>query len=74
MEHNHNHEHEAHNKYLEAINASEVNLTDEQVTAEVNAILEKHHSENMTPEVYQFLLNCVDLTTLATEDSERSVA
>lgn len=62
------------NKYETAINQSAVTTNDAEVTAAVQKILNEHQAENMRPEVYQFLLNCVDLTTLATDDSERSVA
>lgn len=62
------------NKYLKAIADSQVNTDDAQVASAVQKILDEHYQENCTPEVYQFLLNCVDLTTLSTTDSERSVA
>ena len=82
---NHEHEHcgcgcEHHDhkpvadKYMTAINQSNVTTDDAAVAAAVQEIIDKHAAENNTPEVQQFLLNCVDLTTLATEDSERSVA
>lgn len=61
------------NKYQEAIAASKVITDDEAVRNEVNKILEKS-SENMTPEVYKFLFNSIDLTTLSSEDSVKSVA
>ena len=62
------------NRYQAVIDASKVNISDEAVQANVEKILSEHYQENLTPEVYQFLLNCVDLTTLGTDDSERSVA
>ena len=62
------------NKYLAAINASNVITDDAKVKAEVQKILEEHCAENNTAEVQEFLLNTVDLTTLSTTDSERSVA
>ena len=82
---NHEHEHcgcgcEHHDhkpvadKYMTAINQSNVTTDDAAVAAAVQEIIDKHAAENNTTEVQQFLLNCVDLTTLATEDSERSVA
>lgn len=61
------------NKYQEAIAASKVITDDEAVRNEVTKILEKS-SENMTPEVYKFLFNSIDLTTLSSEDSVKSVA
>ena len=62
------------NRYLTAISASKVTTNDAAVQADVEKILTEHYTENLTPKVYQFLLNCVDLTTLGTDDSERSVA
>lgn len=60
-------------RYNNAINASKVVEDDARVAAEVAKIIEKA-PENASPEVYRFLLNSIDLTTLGTEDSERSVA
>lgn len=60
-------------KYQEALAASRVLSNDEAVKEEVQKIIEKA-SENASPEVYQFLLNSIDLTTLTTTDSEKSVA
>ena len=62
------------NKYMAAIAASNVITDDAKVKAEVQKIIDEHCAENNTPEVQQFLLNTVDLTTLSTTDSERSVA
>ena len=62
------------NKYLAAINGSNVTEDDAKVKAEVAKIIEEHAAENNTREVQEFLLNTVDLTTLSTTDSERSVA
>ena len=70
----HDHDHKPMDKYMTAINQSGVTIDDAAVTAAVQEIIDKHAAENNTPEVQQFLLNCVDLTTLATEDSESSVA
>lgn len=61
-------------KYRTAIYGSKVATDDAGVAAEVEKIVNGHYEENCRPEVYQFLLNCVDLTTLSTSDSERSVA
>ena len=62
------------NKYLAAIKGSNVIEDDAKVKAEVAKIIEEHAAENNTREVQEFLLNTVDLTTLSTTDSERSVA
>ncbi|MBR6247770.1 MAG: deoxyribose-phosphate aldolase [Muribaculaceae bacterium] len=62
------------NRYETVVENSNVTIDDGAVTAAVQQLLDEHYQENLTPEVYQFLLNCVDLTTLASDDSERSVA
>ena len=75
--HDHDHEHEnehGHNKYQEAINQSQVCVDDEKVKAAVAEIIAKHADENKNADVYKFLLNTIDLTTLSSEDSESSVA
>ncbi|MDE6717694.1 MAG: deoxyribose-phosphate aldolase, partial [Muribaculaceae bacterium] len=59
-------------RYQQAISASKVLADDAVVAAEVAKILEKA-PENMTPEVFRFLFSSIDLTTLSTEDSVRSV-
>ena len=71
--HEHDHQHEL-NKYQAVIDASKVETDDAKVAAAVQEILKEHAEENNTKEVAQFLLNCVDLTTLSTTDSDRSVA
>lgn len=60
-------------RYRAAINASRVTVDDAVVSAELAKILEKV-PENNVPEVWKFLLGTIDLTTLSTEDSEKSVA
>ena len=61
------------NKYQDAIAASQVCVDDAKVTAAVADIMAKHFEENKTEDVYKFLLNTIDLTTLSSEDSEKSV-
>lgn len=60
-------------RYEEVIAKSKVTTNDETVSAEVAKIMEKCQ-ENNNPEVWKFLIGTVDLTTLSTEDSEKSVA
>ncbi len=62
------------NKYLQAINDSKVVTDDMQVKAAVDKILSDHLDENRNEDVYRFMFNCIDLTTLNSTDSERSVA
>lgn len=61
-------------KYLDTIKASRVTTDDAAVKAAVEEILEKHLEENRNVDVYKKIFNCIDLTTLKTTDSERSVA
>lgn len=64
----------AEDKYHQAINESNVTTDDNAVKASVEKILADHLSENMNTEVYKFLFNCIDLTTLKSTDSPQSVA
>ena len=49
-------------KYQQAIDQCNVETDDAVVSAQVSELLSKHVAENSTPEVYKFLLNCIDLT------------
>ncbi len=59
-------------KYQQAIAASKVIADDEVVKAEVKKIVDEA-GKYASKETYEFLLHSIDLTTLATEDSVRSV-
>ena len=72
MEHHH-HEADEHSKYEAALALYETNLSDDEVKARTANIIDKYVAENNTLEVKKFLFNCIDLTTLKTEDSEESV-
>ncbi len=61
-------------KYQDAIAACKVTEDDAQVKAAVEKILADHLEENKTQEVYKFLFNTIDLTTLNSTDSPQSVA
>lgn len=69
----HYHETEETNKYNNALDLYPMELTDEQVKARTANIIEKYVEENNTQEVKKSIFNCIDLTTLKTEDSEESV-
>ncbi len=60
-------------KYHDTVAASEVCVDDVQVKAAVEKILNDHLEENKTIDVYKFLFNTIDLTTLSTTDSNKSV-
>lgn len=61
-------------KYHQAIAESKVTEDDAAVKAAVDKILAENLKGNMNEEVYKFLFNCIDLTTLRSTDSPRSVA
>lgn len=60
-------------KYREALSASVVPTDEAVVAEEVKKIVEKA-PEYASPEVWQLLFSSIDLTTLSTEDSVKSVA
>ncbi len=61
-------------KYNQAIANSKVLEDDAAVAAAVKKILDEHFEENNNTEVYKFLFNTIDLTTLKATDSPVSVA
>ncbi len=70
----HDHHHENENKYEAVVAGSHVGTDDAAVSAAVQRILDEHRADNDNAQVWEFLLGCVDLTTLNTDDSEQSVA
>ena len=69
----HYHDTEETSKYNDALALYPTPLTDEQAKTRTATIMEKYVAENNTPEVKKQLFNCIDLTTLKTEDCEESV-
>ena len=69
----HYHETEETNKYNDALALYNTTLSDDEVKAKTALLIEKYSAENSTEKVKKFLFNCIDLTTLKTEDSEESV-
>ncbi len=61
-------------KYNQAIADCAVVADDQKVTEAVGKILADNLEQNMNQEVYKFLFNCIDLTTLRSTDSPASVA
>ncbi|MDE5971397.1 MAG: deoxyribose-phosphate aldolase [Muribaculaceae bacterium] len=61
-------------KYHQAVADSKVSADDAAVKAAVDELLAKHAAENMNDEVYRFIFNSIDLTTLNSTDSPASVA
>ena len=60
-------------RYQEAISKCSVASNDDAVKEEVRKITDRT-SQYETEEVYRFLFSSIDLTTLSSEDSQRSVA
>ncbi len=61
-------------KYHDTVAKSTVLTDDEKVKAEVAKILNDELEANRSLDVYKFLFNCIDLTTLKSTDSPQSVA
>ncbi len=61
-------------KYHDTVASFKTIEDDMQVKAAVEKILADHLEENNTQEVYRFLFNTIDLTTLKATDSPQSVA
>lgn len=60
-------------KYQQAIASFSVPTDDAVIAQEVAQLLAQHVDENRKNEVYQFMLNCIDLTTLSSTDTQSSV-
>ena len=60
-------------KYQQAIASFSVPTDDAVIAQEVSQLLAQHVDENRKNEVYQFILNCIDLTTLSSTDTQSSV-
>lgn len=79
-EHHHDHGHGHHHAEMpqkslieEALGKYDLDIADDEVKAAVKRIITEKVHENDTPEVKQFLMGSVELTTLKTTDSEESV-
>lgn len=72
--HTHHHQHEpATNKYEEALKKYDTDLNDDEIREKVRKLIEEKVHENDTPDVKQFLMGSIELTTLKTTDSDESV-
>ena len=69
----HYHDTEESSKYHDALALYPTPFTSEQAKTRTATIAEKYVTENNNLEVKKLLFNCLDLTTLKTEDSEESV-
>ena len=62
------------NKYEETLAQYATNLNDATIAMEVEKIVRDNYEKYNTVEVYKQLFNCIDLTTLRSEDYTESVA
>ena len=69
----HYHETESTSKYNDALDLYNSELKDNEIKEETAKIINKYVAENNNKKVKKLLFNCIDLTTLKTEDSEESV-
>ncbi len=60
-------------KYKEAFGKFEPVGTNEEISAQVATLLEKHAAENFTPEVLKALHGFIDLTSLTSLDTKESI-
>ncbi|MDF9830539.1 deoxyribose-phosphate aldolase [Parabacteroides sp. PF5-6] len=60
-------------KYQDAFDRFEPALSDEKTTEKVNALIDKHFKTNLTPEVFQLVHGCIDLTSLTSLDTRDSI-
>ena len=60
-------------KYEEMLSRYNTDLDDAQVAAAVEKIVRDNLAANSTPDVYKFLFQCIDLTSLHTEDNTESI-
>lgn len=66
-------ENEMTTKIQTALGKYNLDVNDAEVKAAVKKIIEEKVPQNMTPEVYRFLMGSIELTTLKTTDSDVSV-
>ncbi|MDD2797852.1 MAG: deoxyribose-phosphate aldolase [Bacteroidales bacterium] len=61
------------NKYIETLSQYNTNLDDAKVKHAVETILQKNFEENCNKQVYQQLLNFIDLTSLNNTDNTKQI-
>lgn len=71
--HEHHHHETESNKYEEALNLYNTDLSDADIQAAVKKIITEKVHENDTPEVKKFLFGSIELTSLNTTDSDVSI-
>ena len=71
--HEHHHHETESNKYEEALNLYNTDLSDADIQAAVKKIITEKVHENDTPEVKKFLFGSIELTSLNTTDSDVNI-
>lgn len=61
------------NKYLDAIKKHQLNLTEQEISKEVEKIISEEFDINNNKEIYKNLYSCIDLTSLNSTDSKESI-
>ncbi len=61
-------------KYEEMLSRYTTDLNDAEVITAVEKIVRDNFDANNTPEVHKFLFNCIDLTSLYSEDNAETIA
>jgi deoxyribose-phosphate aldolase len=61
------------NKYEEALSLYNTRIDDAEIASKVSQLIEKDITQNDTVEVKKLLFNCIDLTTLKSEDNDKSI-
>ena len=69
----HDHQNPEKSKYDEALSMYQTDYNDEEINTAVKNLLASKIAENKTTAVKKFLLSCVDLTSLHTEDTDESI-
>lgn len=60
-------------KYIDAINKHRFNLTEEEISNELDKIVAESFDANNNKETYKKLYSCIDLTSLNSTDSKESI-
>ena len=60
-------------KYVDAINKHRFNLTEEEISNEIDKIVAESFDSNNNKETYKEIYSCIDLTSLNSTDSKESI-
>lgn len=61
------------NKYNDALNQYNTELTEENIKLSINEILNKNYKTNNTKENYKLIYSCIDLTSLKSTDNKEDI-